>query len=120
MNCTNQISKDGIPKREEIPIKGKMTSKPLVVEETTIGGLVETNQLLTNVNKLIKPSTISFDKAELTELPKDSILHAGFRFIDLSILSDVFSLLACPNCSTTNTLKLLNTEDKKKRTCKIN
>ena len=86
-----------------------MTSKPLVVEETTIGGLVETNQLLTNVNKLIKPSTISFDKAELTELPKDSILHAGFRFIDLSILLDVFSLMACPNCSTTNTLKLLNT-----------
>ena len=29
-------------------------------------------------------------------------------------LSDVFSLLACPNCSTTNTCKLLNIEDKKK------
>ena len=57
MNCTNQISKEGIPEGEEIPIKGNMTSKPLVVEETIIGGLVETNQLLTNVHKLIKPST---------------------------------------------------------------
>ena len=29
-------------------------------------------------------------------------------------LSDVFSLLACPNCLTTNTCKLLDIEDKKK------
>ena len=91
-----------------------MTSNPLVVQEAIIGGLVETNQLLTNVNKLIEPSTISTDKAELIELPKYSILPTGFRFIYSSILPDVFLLSACPNSLTTNTLKFLNTEDKKK------
>ena len=34
--------------------------------------------------------------------------------INLSILSDMFLLLACPNCSTTNTLKLHFMEGKKK------
>ena len=97
----NKSAKEGIP----------MTSKPL---EAIIEELVETNQHLTNMNKLIKASTISSDKVELTELPKDSVLPTGFRFIDLSILSDVFSLLACPNCSTTNTFKLIDIEDKKK------
>ena len=69
-----------------------MTSKPSVVEEANIEKLVEAKQHLTNVNNLIKPSTISTDKVELIELPKVSILPTGFRFIDLSILSDVFSL----------------------------
>ena len=33
----------------------------------------------------------------------------------MSTLLDVLSLLACPNCLTTNTLKLQDIEDKKKR-----
>ena len=66
------------------------------------------------MNNLLEPLIISTDKIELIELPKDSILPTGFRFIDLSILSDAFSLLACPNCSTTNTLKLQNIKDNKK------
>ena len=41
-----------------------MTSKLLVVEEAIIEELVEANQLLTNVNKLIEPSIISTDKVE--------------------------------------------------------
>ena len=47
-----------------------MTSKPVVVEKAK----VKTDQLLTNVNKLSEPSTISKEKIELIELPKDSIL----------------------------------------------
>ena len=35
-----------------------MTSKPVVVEEANVEELVETNQLLTNVNNLLEPSTI--------------------------------------------------------------
>ena len=54
-----------------------MTSKPVVVEKAK----VKTDQLLTNVNKLSEPSTISKEKIELIELPKDSILPTGFRFI---------------------------------------
>ena len=77
------------------------------------------NQFLTNVNKLLERSTISTDKVQLTELPKESIVPTGFRFIDLSMLLDVFSLLACPNCSTTNTLKLLDIEDKKKGLARV-
>ena len=42
-----------------------MTSNPLVLEEANIEELVETNQLLINVNNLIEPSTLSTDKAEL-------------------------------------------------------
>ena len=71
-----------------------MTSKPSVVEEVITEELVATNQYLTNVNKLIELSTISTDKVELIELQNDAILPTGFRIIDLSILSDVFSSLA--------------------------
>ena len=49
-----------------------MTGKPSVVEEANIEELVETNQLLTNVNNSIEPSTKSTDKVELIELSKDS------------------------------------------------
>ena len=77
-----------------------MTSKPVVVEKAK----VKTDQLLTNVNKLSEPSTISKEKIELIELPKDSILPTGFRFIDLFILSPMFSY----------TLKLQLIEEKKK------
>ena len=69
---------------------------------------------MTHDNNLLESSTISTDKVELIELPKDSILPTGFRFIDLFILSDIFSWLACPNYSTTNTLKLQDIEDKQK------
>ena len=36
-----------------------MTSKSVLVEEATVEELVETNQLLTNVNNLLEPSTIA-------------------------------------------------------------
>ena len=68
-----------------------MTSKPLVVEEAVIGELVKTNILLTILNNLIESSTIPTDKVELIELPMDSKLPTGLRFVDLSILSDMFS-----------------------------
>ena len=61
---------------------------------------------MTNGNTLLERSRILIDKVELIELPNDSVLPTGFIFIDLSILSDVFSLLARPNCSTTNTRKI--------------
>ena len=51
-----------------------MTSRPILVEEAIIEKLVETNQLLTNANKLIEPSTTSTDKVEFIQLSKDSIL----------------------------------------------
>ena len=39
-----------------------MTSNPVVVvEEANVEKLVETNQLLTNINNLLEPSTISTD-----------------------------------------------------------
>ena len=64
--CAKQISKRRYSEHERNPNKWKkMTSKPLVVEEAVIEELVETNQLLTNVNKLIELSTISSDKVEL-------------------------------------------------------
>ena len=64
----------------------KMISKSVVVEKAK----VKTNQLLTNVNNLSEPSTISNEKIELIELQKDSKLPTGFRFIDLFIMSPVF------------------------------
>ena len=41
-----------------------MTSNPVVVEEANGGKLVETNQLLTNMNNLLEPSTISTDNSQ--------------------------------------------------------
>ena len=46
----NKWAKEGISKKEEIPLKRKkMTSKPVVAEEANVEELVETNQVLTNV-----------------------------------------------------------------------
>ena len=42
------------------------------------------------MNNLLEPLTISINKVELIELPKDLILPTGFMSINLSILSDVF------------------------------
>ena len=96
----NKSMKEDFPKKKkkkEIQIKGKNDFKPSVVVEAILEELVETNQLLTNVNNLREPFTISTDKIELIELARDSVLLTGFRFIGLFILSDVFSLLACLN-----------------------
>ena len=49
----------------------KLTSKPLLEEETNLEEIAETNQLLTDVNNLIEPLTISADKVELNKLAKD-------------------------------------------------
>ena len=109
------MSKRRYSKKGRNPNKEKkMTPKPAVVQETNEEELVETNQLFTNVNNLLQPSTISTDKVELIELPKDSVLPTGLRSIDLFILLDVLSLLTCPNCLKTNTLKLQDIEDKNK------
>ena len=57
--CSKQISKRRYSKKKRNPNKGeKMTSKLLVVEEAIVEVLVGTNQLLTDVNNLIEPSTI--------------------------------------------------------------
>ena len=118
-HCTEKISKRRYSKTTVNPNKGKI-SKPLVDEGAIIAGLVETNQLLTNVNKLIEAS-ISTDKVQLIELQKYSLLPTGFTVIDLSILSDAFSLLACPVGLTTNTCKLQASQHwrQKERTCDL-
>ena len=79
--CTKQMSKRRYSKKEKKSQKRKkMTSKPVVVEEANVEELVETNELLTNENNLLKPLTTSTDKVELIELPKDSILPTRLRF----------------------------------------
>ena len=97
--CTKQISKRRYSKKRRNINKGKkMTSKPLVVEETIIEQLAETNQLLTTVSK---SSTISTDKVELTELPKDSYPHDS-------------DLLTYPSCQMRFLYWCVQIEDKKK------
>ena len=85
-----------------------MTSRPLVKEEAILEELVDNRYEQFNRN---------FDNVnwqfELIELPNDSILPTGLRFIDLSILPDAFSLLACPYWSTANTVRLLDIREKK-------
>ena len=61
----------------------------------------------------VEQNKSAIKSVELIELPKDSILPIGFKFIYLSILSDVFSSFVCLNCFITNTCKLLDIEDKK-------
>ena len=79
----NKSAKEGIPKRKETPIKGKDDFKTIMAEEEAIiEKLVESNQILTIVNKLIEPLTISTDNVKSIELPKESILLTGFKFID--------------------------------------
>ena len=48
---------------------------------------------------------------EMNENDRESI--SGFWLIEMSILSKVLSLLACPNCYNTSPLKLTDVADKK-------
>ena len=49
---------------------------------------------------------------EMNENDREST--SGFTLIEMSILSKVLSLLACPNCYNTSSLKLTDVADKKK------
>ena len=95
-----------------------MTSKAVVVEEANVEKLVETNQFLAKANNLIETSTISTDKVELIELPKNSVLPTGFRFIDLSFLSDVLFLLVSELLDSKYS-EASRQWKQEKRTCKV-
>lgn len=43
----------------------------------------------------------------------------GFRLIDVSILNDVFRLMACPDCFSTNSLELIDICERKKGLAKL-
>ena len=120
--CTKQSSKKRYSKKRRNKNKGKKLT-PLIVQ-TPVEELVvaaqemttpeETNQLQTDDDKAGEPATASNNKVEAIESPKDTVLPTGFRFIDLSVLSDIFSLMACPNCLRSKTCQLLDIQEKKK------
>ena len=68
-----------------------MTSKPLLVEEAIIGELVETNQLLTNViklidlqqSRLIKLSQLSFHRTQHYPQDSDLMIYSPCRMLFL-------------------------------------
>ena len=75
----NKLVKEGIPKREGIPIKGKNDFKTFSSRRSLYRGLVETYQLLTNVNKLIESPTIPTDKIELNQTSKGLNITQGIQ-----------------------------------------
>ena len=107
-----QRSKKLYSKKRRNPNKGKKLVPKVDVEQLLIAEENPTEQQI-NVNVHID-TTVSSDNVELIEPPKDSVSPTGFRLIDLSILSNVFTLLACPNCLYTNTCQLIDIEEKKK------
>ena len=88
--CAKQRSKKFYSKKRRNPNKGKKLVPKVDVEQELIAEENPTEQQI-NVNVHID-TTVSSDKVELIEPPKDSVSPTGFRLIDLSILSNVFTL----------------------------
>ena len=75
--------------------------------------------------KIIPSSTATATNSKIIDIEMDppaslsvsvtaSSLISGYRFIDMSILADVFMLLSCPGCHGIQCLKLFDINEKKK------
>lgn len=117
--CTKQRSKKNYSRKRRNPNKGKKLS-PKVDDAGVDQGNDRLDQNVENQN-IGTPcvptcSTVSSEKIEEIVINEneqsDSI--SGFRFVEMNILSNVLSLLACPSCFNSCCLNLYDVATKKK------
>ena len=97
------------------PNKSKKLAPKIIVDDVDIGQQNQNEHIDIETENFSAPQTVSSSKMEdieANEIDRESI--SGFRLTEMSILSKVLSLLACPNFYNTNSLKLTTVSDKKK------
>ena len=97
------------------PNKSKKPGLKVIVDDVDIEQKNQNEHIDVETENASAPQTVSSSKMEdieMNENDRESI--SGFRLIEMSILSKVLSLLACPNCYNTSSLKLIDVADKKK------
>ena len=98
------------------PNKNKKPAPKVIVDDVDIEEQNQNEHIDTETENVSAPQTVSSSKMEDIEMNKnDREIIRGFRLMEMSILSKVLSLLACPNCYNTSSLKLIDVADKKKK-----
>ena len=98
-----------------IPNKSKKPAPKVIADDVDIEQKNQNEHIDVETENVSAPQTVCSSKMEdieMNENDRESI--SGFRLIEMSILSKVLSLLACPNCYNTSSLKLIDVADKKK------
>ena len=100
-------------KKRISPNKSKKPGLKVIADDEDIEQKNQNGHIDIETENVSAPQTVSSSKMEdieMNENDRESI--SGFRLIEMSILSKVLSLLACPNY--TSSLKLTDVADKKK------
>ena len=122
--CIKQGAKRVYAKKRTNPNKGKKKqskttpSKRLTSEENVnnldfiVSEATENNER----DAIPAPTTISSAKVVDIDPVEEHFnqLGTGFRLIELSILGEVFSLMSCPSCISTDSMQLYDISEKKK------
>ena len=96
--------------------KNKKPAPKVIADDVDIKQQNQNEHIDTETENISAPQTVSSSRTEDIEMNKnDRESIRGFRLIEMSILAKVLSLLACPNCYNTSSLKLIDVADKKKK-----
>ena len=121
--CTKQRSKQKYTKKRTYHEKKKQQppqqESVVVVEDVPV--VDDENVLDLNISIVEEEQDLSHTKQTLSEtkvvdIDESGTLEdlSGYRLMDISVLGDVFTSLACPECCTINSLHLHDINEKKK------
>ena len=111
--CKKQRSKKVYWKKRISPNNSKKPAPKVIVDDVDIEQQNQNEHIGIETENVSAPKFLlaKMEDIELNENDRESI--SGFRLIEMSILSKVLSLLVCPNCYNTSSLKLTDVADKK-------
>ena len=125
--CTKARSKKNYSKKRKYHGKNKQKKEDIVdavasaIDEVTENVTQELTPDPVPVPKLIDINQVPgasdpFVEEEQSSQPPPSEIPPveGYRFIDMSMLAEVFQMLGCPGCKAVNTLRLSDADEKKK------
>ena len=109
--CAKQKSKRVYGKKRKTPNKKGKQRTSKVVEENVVAEAAQNTDINFDVTAVTTTSTKKLQTIETSDILDQAI--SGFRLVEMSILSKVLSILACPDCKNTNTLSLVEVSNKK-------
>lgn len=111
--CSKQRSQKNYGKKRKTPNKkGQTREKKIIIENVVNDNSTNDNSSVELTKPVLTASTEKFDDICNVADVKEEVI-TGFRLIEMSILSKVVSILACPDCKNVNTFHLVEVSDKK-------
>ena len=92
-----QRSKKVHSKKRISPNKSKNFAPKVIVDDADIKQQNQNEHIDIETENVSAPQTVSSSKMEDIKMNEND-RESGFRLVEMSILSKVLSLLACPNC----------------------